>query len=112
MLSVDLCSVCGNNHSGTCSVEPLYFYWHPYDLSNPPKYVQIAGDWHKWQKYEEMSREVDEKGEIYFETLINIPVGKHQYKFIVDGKWQYDETAPTVEDGYGSKNNIVEVRFV
>ena len=66
MLSVDLCSICGNNHSGSCSAEPKYFYWFPENVLRPPTYVQIVGEWHKWQRLDYMEREVDERGEIYF----------------------------------------------
>ena len=106
---MELCSICGNNHSGACSAEPMYFYWYPSDILHPPKYVQVVGEWHKWQKHEEMKREVDEKGEIYFEIQINIPVGKYHYKYLVDGKWAYDPASPKIDDSFGSYNNVIEV---
>lgn len=62
MLSVDLCSICGNNHSGACSAEPYYFYWFPDNVIHPPKEVQIVGEWHKWQRHSSMERYIDEKG--------------------------------------------------
>lgn len=36
----------------------------------------------------------------------------HQYKFIVDGKWMHDETAPYMPDPLGNVNNWLFVRKV
>ena len=38
-----------------------------------------------------------------------LPVGKYQYKYLVDGAWTYDPTQPCVPDSFGSWNNIVEI---
>lgn len=56
-----------------------------------------------------MDSKVDDKGDVYFEVGSNIPMGRFQYKFIVDGKWTYCKQAPKVPDPYGSFNNFVEV---
>ncbi len=36
----------------------------------------------------------------------------HEYKFIVDGKWQHDETAPFMPDPLGNVNNWMFVRRI
>jgi hypothetical protein len=36
----------------------------------------------------------------------------HQYKFIVDGKWMHDETAPYMPDPLGNVNNWLFVRKI
>ena len=36
----------------------------------------------------------------------------HQYKFIVDGKWRHDETAPFMPDPLGNVNNWLFVRRI
>ncbi len=42
-------------------------------------------------------------------TMVTDPVLRshryHQYKFIVDGKWRHDETAPFMPDPLGNVNN-------
>ena len=56
-----------------------------------------------------MNREIDTKGEVYFELALMLPVGTYQYKYLVDGQWCYDNTQPFVPDSFGSYNNIVEI---
>lgn len=56
-----------------------------------------------------MDKKTDNKGLIFFIIGSNVPVGKFQYKFLVDGKWTYCSLAPKVSDPYGSFNNFVEV---
>jgi hypothetical protein len=41
--------------------------------------------------------------------LQSLPPGSHQYKFLVDGKWQHREDLDTVPDGIGGVNNQVVV---
>lgn len=40
---------------------------------------------------------------------MNLQAGTYEYKFIVDGKWTYDNTQNKSPDGFGSFNNILEV---
>lgn len=35
----EICSICGNHHSGDCSYEITYFYWHPEQDEPIPKNV-------------------------------------------------------------------------
>lgn len=41
-----------------------------------------------------------------------MPLSPHvyQYKFIVDGKWVVDPSSPLADDGFGGKNNTIEVK--
>lgn len=45
-----------------------------------------------------------------FTTLINVPVGTYQYKFIVDGNWRHAPVADVERDEHGNLNNIVHVK--
>lgn len=36
-----------------------------------------------------------------FATIIDLPEGVHQYKFIVDDEWRYNPDLPTMPDRYG-----------
>ena len=36
-------------------------------------------------------------------------MGRYEYKFLVDGEWTQSDELPTVDDPYGSLNNVVEV---
>ena len=44
-----------------------------------------------------------------FVTIIELPLGTHEYKFVVDGDWTYDPTQPQTDDGLGGKNNTISV---
>ncbi len=28
-MDIDLCPICGNNHSGSCTTDLIYFVWYP-----------------------------------------------------------------------------------
>jgi len=45
-----------------------------------------------------------------FVTIVDLPEGEHQYKFVVDGKWEHDPNQSTVDDTFNGKNNIVIVK--
>ena len=46
---------------------------------------------------------------LIFGIDINLPLGYHQFKFIVDGKWRHDDALPVVQDPLGNLNNWVHV---
>jgi type 1 glutamine amidotransferase len=39
-----------------------------------------------------------------------LPEGDHQYKFVVDGKWEHDPTQTIIDDNFSGKNTIVTVK--
>ena len=42
--------------------------------------------------------------------IMKLDSGKHTYKFMVDGSWQFDQENPSFEDdGYGGSNSIIEI---
>ena len=43
----------------------------------------------------------------YYKVFLNY--GKYEYKFIVDDVWCYDITKETIDNIFGSKNNIINV---
>lgn len=103
------CPRCGNTHTGNCSHEILYFNFYPDQDGPAPKQVFLVGEWYRWQNHEPMDMNIDENGKIFFSTSSNVPLGRFQYKFIVDGKWMHCKDSPIVSDGMGSFNNYVEV---
>jgi Glycogen recognition site of AMP-activated protein kinase len=43
-------------------------------------------------------------------VTVALPVGQHQYAFVVDGtRWVADPVAPSVDDGFGRRNSVVTV---
>jgi hypothetical protein len=68
------------------------------------KDVYLCGTFNGWQKLR-MSRSHKD-----FVAMIELGVGDHEYKFLVDGQWITDSGAPTVENNSGFKNNIIHVQ--
>jgi 1,4-alpha-glucan branching enzyme len=69
--------------------------------------VLLAGDFTSWDK-STVALEKDKKG--IWKTEVNLKPGKHQYKFVVDGKWVTDPTnKATVRNAFGSENSLREV---
>eukprot|EP00053_Salpingoeca_punica_P010555 m.94879 g.94879 ORF g.94879 m.94879 type:complete len:325 (-) comp15430_c0_seq1:292-1266(-) len=73
-----------------------------------PREVLLMGSFNNWTTPVTMTRENDKT----FTTTLDLPVGKCYYKFMVDGEWLHDPTAPTVPNNFGSVNNVIDVRFV
>lgn len=44
-----------------------------------------------------------------FVVVVNLPVGGHQYKFVVDDEWRNDPSQPTATDNVGHLNNYIDV---
>ena len=69
-----------------------------------PKQVFLSGDFNSWQLIP-----MSDTSSSCFVTIIELPLGNHEYKFVVDGDWTHDPTQPTIDDGLGGKNNLIAV---
>jgi len=49
------------------------------------------------------------EAEEVFSTVLYLPPGKYEYKFVVDGAWHYDPKQPVVTDETGNLNNFIVV---
>lgn len=67
--------------------------------------VYLIGTFTSWKDKIQMI-----KSDGDFITIVDLPEGEHQYKFVVDGKWEHDPNQPTVDDNFNGKNNIVTVK--
>lgn len=79
---------------------PTVFKWE-----GGGKAVHIAGSFDNWKAKIPM---VKSHGDFY--TIVDLPEGQHQYKFLVDGTWQCDPNESTVDNDLGSQNNSVNVK--
>ena len=69
--------------------------------------VHVAGDFNDWDAQANPLQK-DDNGR--WKTTLSLPVGRYEFKFMVDGKWREGrENEPTALNRYGSYNNIVEV---
>jgi glycosidase len=56
------------------------------------------------------TRMTDDNGDGIYEVTLLLPIGRYQYKFVVDGQWFTDETAADfAPDGFGGQNSIISV---
>jgi hypothetical protein len=46
-----------------------------------------------------------------FRCTLDIPIGIHSYKFMVDGEWRFATDQPTLPDPDGNINNVIAVRM-
>ena len=80
-------------------VLPTVFKWE-----GGGKQVYISGTFTGWKTLPMVKSHGD------FVTIIDLPEGEHQYKFFVDGEWRHDPDIKIIDNGMGSKNNLVSVR--
>lgn len=72
------------------------------------KRVSVAGTFNQWDLNAAPLVPAGTAG-VWTATLA-LPVGQHQYAFVVDGRtWIADPAAPAVNDGFGRRNSVVAV---
>lgn len=72
------------------------------------KRVSVAGTFNQWNQ--EAAPLVLAGQDGVWTTTLALPVGQHQYAFVVDGeRWVADPAAPAVGDGFGRRNSVIAV---
>lgn len=75
----------------------------------PSMTLSVAGGFNGWSPLASPMRYNADSG--VFELLLPLPRGEHEYRLVVDGKWQPDPYNTTRRrNGFGEENNIVVVR--
>jgi hypothetical protein len=70
--------------------------------------VALAGTFNAWDASATPLRRVGSDG--VWTVTIALPVGQHQYGFVVDGRrWVTDPAAPTIDDGFGRRNSVLSL---
>jgi AMP-activated protein kinase-like protein len=70
--------------------------------------VAVAGTFNQWDRSAAPLVPAGTRG--VWTTTLALPVGQHQYAFVVDGaRWVADPAAPAVKDGFGRRNSVVAV---
>jgi len=70
--------------------------------------VAVAGTFNQWDQSAAPLVPAGTSG--VWTTTLALPVGQHQYAFVVDGeRWVVDPGAPSVDDGFGRRNSLVSV---
>jgi hypothetical protein len=72
------------------------------------KRVAVAGTFNQWDQTAAPLVPAGTGG--VWSTTLALPVGQHQYAFVVDGRrWVADPAAPAVDDGFGRRNSVLAV---
>ena len=70
--------------------------------------VALAGTFNRWDPATIPLARAAAPG--VWTVTVALPVGQHQYAFVVDGQhWIPDPAAPSIDDGFGRKNSVVSV---
>ena len=67
------------------------------------KSVFLAGDFNDWNS---QADPMIKRGGQFSKSVKLLP-GQYQYKYVIDGEWHADPTAPLAVSGLGSTNNII-----
>ena len=72
------------------------------------RHVAVAGTFNQWDRNAAPLMRAGTTG--VWMTTLALPVGQHQYAFVVDGeRWVADPAAPAIDDGFGRRNSMVAV---
>ena len=76
---------------------------------SPSMSLSVAGVFNGWSPLASPMRYNPESG--VFELLLPLPRGEHEYRLVIDGRWQPDPyNTIRRRNGFGEENNIVVVR--
>ena len=77
--------------------------------AGPESNVHLAGSFNNWNS---MTHRLNRKnGNGTYSATLLLPVGRYEYKFIVDGTWQCDPAcADQTMNEHGSLNSVLEVK--
>lgn len=93
----------GTSNSVLWVTKPVQFKLEGFKGANT---VILAGSFNNWN---ERSTKMFRVNDTWMISL-DLPGGKHHYKFIVDGQWMTDPANPLVEDdGFGNMNSVLFV---
>lgn len=70
--------------------------------------VSVSGSFDNWDPKAHPMKDDDKDG--VWETVIELPAGRIEYKFVVNGTWMTDENAAEfVSDPYGGRNSVAVI---
>jgi 1,4-alpha-glucan branching enzyme len=69
--------------------------------------VILMGDFNNWNP-EKHPMKRNENGT--WEKIMTLPLGKYEYKFLVDGEWTIDpQNIQTIHNNFGTLNSIINL---
>ena len=74
----------------------------------PNSDVHISGSFDKWNDELNKMTDISGKGDYYITLML--PIGRHEYKFTINGVWRVDpECDRWVVNEFGTLNNVIQV---
>ncbi|MDD5679060.1 MAG: glycogen-binding domain-containing protein [Kiritimatiellae bacterium] len=75
--------------------------------ARPGCVVCIAGTFNQWNP---LANRMTPEGDGFYVADLELPAGRHEYKFLIDGVWHLDPACPhCIPNAFGSQNHVVEV---
>jgi 1,4-alpha-glucan branching enzyme len=76
--------------------------------SEPGSEVFVAGSFNNWDPKQHSLRDNPDSGR--YKTTVVLPPGRHEYKFIINGRWCADPNCPDwAPNDHGSLNSVITV---
>jgi len=70
--------------------------------------VFLAGSFNQWDP---SAIPMKHNGDHTFVTTLELPPGRHEYKFVINNAWHIDEQCPLwIQNDQGSLNSVIEVK--
>ncbi len=77
-------------------------------LAEPGSEVFVAGTFNNWDPRQHQLR--DNPGSGHCKIMLALPLGRHEYKFVVNGEWRLDPTCPDwAPNDQGTLNSVIAV---
>jgi 1,4-alpha-glucan branching enzyme len=74
------------------------------------QHVYLSGDFNGWQPAG--LRMIEIAGTGMWKKRLVLPPGRHEYKYVMDGKWLHDpEAQENVRNVYGSLNSVLQIHL-
>ena len=84
--------------------KPVQFEIHAGHVSQ----VYLAGSFNNWNPREIPLEPVN--GDGLFRTTLKLPLGRYEYKFVINDNWTADPSAvESVPNGLGDQNSVITV---
>ena len=79
-----------------------------HEAGGGPSAIFVAGDFNNWNPSGHAM--TDDDGDGVWTAVIDLPAGRYEYRFVVDGRWIEDPSAAEfAASPYGERNSIVVV---
>ncbi len=78
-----------------------FSFWAP-----EAKEVFLTGDFNDWDP-KSMPMRRDLRGT--WKRQVTLKEGSYQYKYLIDGQWVHDPRKETIQNAFGTLNNLIHV---